>query len=196
MTDRVSFVLYLLLLAAVGGERLVELAVSRRNARWARMHGGVETGRRHFRAIALAHAAFLPACAAEVWLLERPFLPLLGIPMLAVALGAQALRWWAARSLGRSWNVRVIVVPGLPAVERGPYRWLRHPNYAALIAEGVALPLVHTAWLTALLFTAGNALLLRARVACEEQALSEHTDWGRRFARRRRFLPSLRTEGP
>lgn len=121
----------------------------------------------------VAHTCLLIAAPAEVWLLHRPFLPWLGWPMLAVVLLAQALRWWCVATLGRQWNTRVVVVPGLPLVHRGPYRWLRHPNYVAVVAEGVALPLVHTAWLTALGFTAANLVLLAVRTRVENAALRD-----------------------
>jgi methyltransferase len=162
---------YLLLVALVAAERLAELAVSRANLAWARRHGGVEHGRGHYPWLVLAHAGLLVAAPLEVGLLHRPFLPALGWPMLAVVLAAQALRWWCVATLGRRWNTRVVVIPGLPLVRRGPYRWLRHPNYLAVAAEGVALPLVHTAWLTAIGFTAVNAVLLWVRIRTEDRAL-------------------------
>ncbi|MFG6196794.1 isoprenylcysteine carboxyl methyltransferase family protein [Nonomuraea sp. JJY05] len=163
---------YLVLIGLVALERLAELAVARRNLAWARSRGGVEYGRRHYPWIVLAHAALLGAAPAEVWLLGRPFVPLLGWPMLAVVVLAQGLRWWCVGTLGRQWNTRVVVVPGMPLVDRGPYRWLRHPNYVAVVAEGLALPLVHSAWLTALAFAAANAVLLTVRVRVEDAALS------------------------
>jgi methyltransferase len=89
-----------------------------------------------------------------------------------VLLGAQALRWWCITTLGPRWNTRVIVVPGLPLVTGGPYRWLNHPNYLAVIVEGVALPLVHTNWVTATCFTLLNLPLLLTRVRCENAALA------------------------
>jgi methyltransferase len=91
--------------------------------------------------------------------------------MLAVVLGSQLLRWWCVTTLGRRWNTLVIVLPQAPLVRRGPYRWLHHPNYVAVIAEGMALPLVHSAWLTAIGFTLANALLLSVRVRVENAAL-------------------------
>jgi methyltransferase len=119
------------------------------------------------------HTGLLLACLAEVWLLERPFLPWLGWPMLVLVLASQALRWWCITTLGPRWNTRVIVVPGLPLVARGPYRRLHHPNYVAVVVEGFALPLVHSAWLTALAFTVLNAvLLLGFRLPCENRALA------------------------
>lgn len=158
----------------MGFERLAELAVSARNARWAFARGGIEAGRGHFPAMVALHTALLAGCLVEVAVADRPFLPWLGLPMLALALGSQALRWWCITALGARWNTRVIVVPGLPLVTRGPYRWLRHPNYVAVVVEGFALPLVHTAWATALLFTVLNAVLLvRFRIPAEERALAE-----------------------
>ncbi|MFG1706022.1 isoprenylcysteine carboxyl methyltransferase family protein [Nonomuraea sp. M3C6] len=163
---------YLVLIGLVVLERLAELAVARRNLAWARLRGGVEYGRRHYPWIVLAHVALLVAAPTEVWLLGRPFVPALGWPMLAVVVLAQGLRWWCIGTLGRRWNTRVVVVPGMPLVRRGPYRWFGHPNYVAVVAEGLALPLVHTAWLTALGFTAANAVLLTVRVRVENAALA------------------------
>jgi methyltransferase len=163
---------YALLIGLVVLERLAELVVARRNLAWARSRGGIEYGRRHYPWIVLAHVALLVAAPSEVWLLGRPFLPALGWPMLAVVVLAQGLRWWCIGTLGRRWNTRVVVVPGMPLVDGGPYRWLRHPNYVAVVAEGVALPLVHTAWLTALAFTLVNAVLLTVRIRVENAALA------------------------
>ena len=160
------------LVAAVGLERLVELGIARRNAAWARARGGVESGRGHFPVMVMLHTALLLGAVTEVWLLDRPFLPALGWSMLALVGICQALRYWCITSLGRQWNTRVIVVPGLRRVaDVGPYRWLRHPNYVAVVLEGIALPMVHTAWLTATMFTVFNAALLRVRLRVEEAAL-------------------------
>ena len=163
--------MYYLLIAAVGLERLVELLVARRNARWAFAHGGKEFGHGHYPVMVTLHTVLLLGCVVEVWALHRPFLPGLGWPMLAVAALSQVLRWWCVTTLGRRWNTRVIVVPQAPLVRRGPYRWLHHPNYVAVVSEGVALPLVHTAWLTAAGFTLANTLLLAVRIRVENAAL-------------------------
>jgi methyltransferase len=166
-----SLVLYTALVVAVALMRLVELRVAARNLAWARASGGVESGQRHYPAMVTIHLALLVGCVAEAVLLDRPFLPLLGWSMLALLLAAHVLRWWCIRTLGPQWNTRVVVVPGLPLVTSGPYRWLRHPNYVAVVAEGIALPLIHTAWLTAVLFTVANAAVLRVRLRVEETAL-------------------------
>ena len=166
---------YLALILLTGVERIVELAISRRNAAIAFSKGGVEYGFRHFPVMVVLHTGFLVACLAEVFLLDRPFIPLLGWPMLAITLLAQAGRYWCIVSLGEQWNTRVIVVPGAGRVAaRGPYRWLRHPNYVIVAIEGIALPLVHTAWITAIVFTILNAiLLLRFRIPIENGALKQ-----------------------
>jgi methyltransferase len=163
---------YVLLVLAVVVARLVELTVAQRNARWSRRRGAVETGRGHYPVMVGLHTGLLLGCLAEVSAARRPFVPALGASMLALLLASHALRWWCIASLGRQWNTRILVVPGLSRVSRGPYRWLRHPNYVAVVAEGLALPLVHTAWLTALVFTAANAALLVVRVRAEEAALA------------------------
>ena len=167
-----SQLLFTALVLAVGVERLAELALSRRHAAWAFSHGGEEFGRGHFPPMVALHTGLLVGALAEVWILERPFLPILGWTALAVVAASQMLRWWCIASLGRQWNTRVIVVPGLPLVGRGPYRLLRHPNYVAVVLEGAALPLVHSAWATAAGFTVLNAVLLARRIHVEEQALA------------------------
>jgi methyltransferase len=163
---------YVLLVAAVGVERLVELVVAQRNLAWSRARGGVEFGAGHYPVMVVLHTGLLFGALAEVYLLHRPFLPWLGWPMLAVVVAAQVLRWWCIRTLGRQWNTRVVVIPGAARIGGGPYRLLPHPNYVAVIVEGIALPLVHTAWITAVVFTVLNAALLSARISSENAALA------------------------
>jgi methyltransferase len=162
---------YLLLVALVGLERVVELVISRRNARRLLARGAVEFGAGHYRWMVLLHTAFLAACPLEVWLLRRPFLPVLAGSMTLLLVATMALRYWVVVSLEGRWNTRVIVLPGAPLVRTGPFRWLRHPNYAAVVLELIALPLIHSAWLSAALFGLLNALVLRARIRVEDEAL-------------------------
>jgi len=166
-----SALLFTALVVLVGLERVAELVVSKRNAAWSLAHGGVETGRRHYTVMVVLHTGLLVGAVAEVWLLGREVIPVLAVFMLLALVASQALRWWCIGTLGRRWNTRVIVVPGLPLVVTGPYRWFSHPNYVAVVVEGIALPLVHTAWLTAVLFTLANAALLTVRVRVENAAL-------------------------
>lgn len=161
---------YVLLIVAVAVERIAELVVSKRNLAWSRARGGVEFGAEHYPFMVLLHLGLLGGCLIEsIW---RPFLPALGWPMLALVLASQALRWWCIVTLGSQWNTKVVIVSGAGRVDRGPYRLLRHPNYLAVIVEGAALPLAHTAWLTAVIFTVLNAVLLKVRIGVENRALA------------------------
>lgn len=162
---------YAVLIIVVAFERLAELVVSRRNLALALRRGGREYAFGHYPFMVLLHTGLLVACLVEAT--HRPFIPALGWPMLAVVVLAQALRWWCITTLGPRWNTRIIVIPGLPLVEGGPYRWLRHPNYVAVVLEGIALPLVHTGWVTAVVFTAVNAGLLRVRISAENAAMAQ-----------------------
>jgi methyltransferase len=167
-----SVFLYAVLVAAVAVERVGELVVSNRHLAWARAHGGVETGKAHYPWMVALHTGLLVGCLAEVLSFDRGFHPWLGWPMLLLVLLSQALRWWCVATLGPQWNTRVVVVPGVALVASGPYRWLRHPNYVAVVVEGAALPLIHTAWLTAAVFGVLNACVLTVRIRCEERALA------------------------
>jgi methyltransferase len=168
----VSLWLYSGLIALVGVERLVELRLSVRNAKWAFERGAKEYGQGHYPFMTVFHTAFLVSCVAEPWVFDRPFPGALGFVALGLAVGAQLLRYWAITTLGHRWNTRVIVLPkGEPLVTGGPYRFVRHPNYVAVCLELLVLPLVHGAWVTAVVFTLGNALLLRVRIRVEEVAL-------------------------
>ncbi len=122
------------------------------------------------------HAALLLSCVAEVFFAHRPFIPALGWPMVAVVAASTAVRWWCATTLGKHWNPRLIIVPGAELVRSGPYRWVHHPNYMAVAAEVAALPLVHSAWLTAVVFTIANAAVLRVRISAENRALGYSVD--------------------
>lgn len=164
---------YLAFLAALGAERIAELIISARNARWSFAHGAVAAGNGHYPAMAAFHTLFIVSCAAEAVGLRRAFPGTVGWIALAGALAAQALRYWAVATLGRRWNTRIIVLPGVPPVTSGPYRLMRHPNYLAIIMEMICVPMIYGCWITAILFSAGNALLLRVRIRAEESALGQ-----------------------
>lgn len=168
----VSQLLYTGVIALTALERVAELVVGHRNLKWSLSKGGVEFGQGHWPFMVVLHTALLLGCLAEVWLLRPTFSPWVGYPMLALAIGCQALRWWCIQSLGRRWNPRVIIVPDLPLIKTGPYRWLTHPNYVAVVLEGIALPGIHGAWWTAGIFTLLNAGLLTVRIRTENAALA------------------------
>ena len=171
----VTLSIYTAIIALTAFERLFEVRVSNRNGEESLRRGGQEFGREHYPFMVCLHTAFLVGCVAEVWLLDRSFSPVWGSFWLGVALVCQGLRWWVIRTLGFQWNTRVIVVPGLPRVTGGPFRYFSHPNYLAVVLEGIALPLIHNAYLTAFIFTLLNALLLFVRIRVENRALAQLT---------------------
>jgi methyltransferase len=185
-------VLYTALIVLIVLGRLVELRIAKRNLRNLLARGGVEAAPGHYPWMVLLHTAFLIACPLEVWLLGRPFIPALGIPMLLLAVAAAGLRLWVIRTLDGRWTTRIVVLPGVAPVTGGPYRFLRHPNYLAVILEILALPLVHTAWITALVFSLANALVLRVRIRAEEVGLARLSDYEAAFSGRPRLVPGGR----
>ncbi|MEA2692616.1 MAG: methyltransferase [Acidobacteriota bacterium] len=182
-------VLYTVLVGLAAVERLCELRIASRNRQRLLKQGAVEVGAGHYPWMVLLHTLWLLACPLEVWLLGRPFLPVLAAVALAGFLGSMALRYWVIATLGGRWTTRILVLPGSAPIAAGPYRFTRHPNYLAVIVEIATLPLVHTAWWTAIVWSLADALLLRVRIRAEEKALSEVSSYGSVFAGRPRFLP-------
>jgi methyltransferase len=167
-----SLTFFTVVVALVALERLAELVVSKRNAAWSFARGGVETGQGHYPVMVVLHSGLLVAMLVEAYVV-RPDVPLaLAASMLVLVVASQALRWWCIATLGPRWNTRVIIVPGLPPVTGGPYRFFSHPNYVAVVVEGAALPLLHLSWITALVFTVANAALLTVRLRVEDAALA------------------------
>jgi methyltransferase len=151
----------------VAAQRLFELAYAARNTHALLRRGAVESGRGHYPLFVLLHAAWLAALLVAVPADAPP-----SLPWLAMFVVLQALRLWIVLSLGPWWTTRVISLPGAPLVRRGPYRWLRHPNYLVVAGEIAVLPLVFAAWRLALVFSLLNAALLTWRIAVEEKALA------------------------
>lgn len=183
--------LYTALILLVAAGRLGELRIAKRNLRNLLALGGVEAAPGHYPWMVLLHTLFLVSCVLEVWLLDRPFLPALGLPMLGLAALATGLRYWVIRTLDGRWTTRIVVLPDVSPVTGGPYRFLRHPNYLAVITEMFALPLVHAAWLTAIVFSLLNGVLLKVRIRAEEEALSRMTDYESAFRGHSRLMPGL-----
>lgn len=181
---------YVILVLAVAAQRMLEVRVSRQNEAELRARGGVERAQAQMPFMVALHGGWLIATLTEVLLLERPFHRALALPALLVFCVGQVLRIAAIRALGSRWTVKVMVVPGESPVSNGIFRHLRHPNYLGVILEIAALPLIHTGWITALVFSIGNAILLRARIRAEERALADTSDYQVRFAERPRFVPA------
>ncbi len=163
--------LLIVFLAFLAVQRVFELALSARHARLLRSLGGVEWGRGHFPFMVALHALWPLSLAWEVFALGARVPPTWPLWLLVFVLG-QSLRGWAIRTLGPFWTVRVWVVPGTVPVTRGPYRFLRHPNYAGVALELLAGPLLFGAWRTALLASLANVVILAVRIRVEERALA------------------------
>lgn len=169
-----SAALLVLAVGFVGLQRLVELALARRNERRARARGAVERGGGHYLFIVGLHSLWLLSTLVE-GLLRGPEFPIYWPVALAAFLLVQPLRYWAIFSLGESWNTKILVVPGAKLVRLGPYRYLNHPNYVVVVVEILAFPLIFGAWIAALVFTVLNAVVLRVRIREENRALRELT---------------------
>lgn len=187
--------LFYLLVALLAGQRLLELRLSKRNEQRLKRQGGREHGAGHFPIMQLLHTGWFVAMVAEVGWLRRPFRPALAAVAALTAVLGQFLRYAAIRTLGRRWTVRIVTVPGRPPVRHGIYRYLRHPNYLGVVLEIAAVPLLHTAYLTSLIFSLGNALLLRTRIRAEEEALAADADFHRWLGDRPRLLPRPQAGG-
>jgi methyltransferase len=184
--------LYLALVLLTAALRLLELARSRRNQRKLAAAGSVKSADAGYKWMVGLHCAVLAGCVMEVWAFARPWNPVLGWPMLALFVGANATRWWVIRTLGPRWNVEVMSASRLGVVTaEGPYRWVRHPNYTAVFVEMLALPLIHSAWVTATIGSVLHLFVLLHRVELEERVLGEDPVWREAFAKRPRFVPRL-----
>jgi methyltransferase len=161
-----------LAVGCVALQRLLELRLSRRNERLLRARGAIERGRGHYPLMVALHALWLLSTLVEGFL-RGPGLPALWPIPAALFLLVQPLRYWAIRSLGGYWNTRILVVPDAKLVARGPYRYLRHPNYVVVAVEVATFPLIFGAWVTALVFSVLNAALLFVRIREENRALAE-----------------------
>lgn len=157
-------------------QRLSELAVSRRNYRWALQQGGHEYGADHYWLFVVLHTLWIVAFNLE-WIWRKPTLPKLWPFLLVLILLAQVIRYWAIFALGRRWNTRIMVIKALPLVKSGPYRFFKHPNYLAVILEIAAIPAFIGAWNTAIIFSILNGVLLFfIRIPAEERALKESSE--------------------
>jgi len=187
-----SVELYLALLLLVGAGRLLELRHSVRNQAVLAQQGGAKAAEPRYRWMVVLHAGILIGAALEVLLLRRPFIPWLAGSALLLFIAANITRWWVIRTLGPRWNVQVMSASRLGVVTAaGPYKWVRHPNYTAVFVEMLALPLIHSAYIVALLGAALHIVVLWNRVRLEESVLMQDANWRSAFAKRPRFLPGI-----
>jgi methyltransferase len=161
-------------------QRLFELSLSRKHRRRLLARGGREFHPETFPVMAGLHVLFLASLAVESYPWRVPPDPFTWGCLAALAL-VTAGRYWAIASLGENWNVRIVLVPGEPVKRKGPYRFLRHPNYLVIVLEFLLLPLLLRAPVTLVVFSLVNLPVLRWRIRLEEEALRKFTDYGRKF---------------
>ncbi len=182
---------YLALLAAVGAGRLVEMRISSRHQRRLAAQGVAKLPEKHFRWMVLLHIGILVSAGLEVVMLRRPMIPALALATGALFTLSNALRWWVIATLAEHWNIQVMASLRLGVVTTGPYRWVRHPNYVAVFVELLTLPLIQTAWVTALWGSAAHLGMLRRRIALEEAVLLADPAYRSAMGPKPRFLPRL-----
>lgn len=186
---------YISLLVLVGIERLIELRVSRRNQRRMAEQGAQKIVEPHFPWLVTFHTVVLVSAGLEVLLLHRPLIPALAIAMAAVFVLSNLLRWWVIWLLADLWNVQIMQSSRIRIVTSGPYRWIRHPNYVGVAMEVFSLPMIHTAWITAIVGTALYMDILRRRVRMEDSVLMADPAYQLAMGDKPRFFPRLFKRG-
>jgi len=163
--------LFWTLLIILALQRISELIIARRNERTVLSEGAVEYDREGYRVIVAMHAAFFLSFIAEYYFLKRSLNTLWPLLLLIIVL-AEALRYWAISSLGKYWNTKILVIAGTSLISKGPYKYIRHPNYLAVVIEIAVIPLIFSCYITSVLFTFFNFIVLRRRIRIEESALT------------------------
>ena len=186
-----SVIAYLILLFFVGVVRLIELRISARNQRGMAEKGVSKVSEPRYRWMVALHIAVLISAGLEVVFLHRPLIRPLAAVCLAVLAFSIILRWWVIRTLASHWNVQVMASTSLGVVSSGPYRWVRHPNYLAVFLELLAIPLIYSAWITAIWGTLAHVLILRWRIHVEEEMLMASPQYRAAMGSKPRFLPGL-----
>lgn len=163
-----------LLIAFIIIQRLVELKIAKQNEIWMKSKGGVEVGQKHYKWFVIVHILFFVSILIETTINEsggNPFLSLLLILFILTQVG----RFWCIQSLGRFWNTKIITLPGVALIKRGPYKYVKHPNYIIVAAELIIIPLIFGAVLTAIIFPIVHLILLKTRIPTENKALAKNS---------------------
>ncbi|MDP9146838.1 MAG: hypothetical protein M3N22_04210 [Acidobacteriota bacterium] len=187
----ITEIAFLALLALVAALRIVELQISRRHQARMIARGASKVAEPRFAWMVALHTAVLIGSALEVVFLHRPFLTWLAVPALILFLSANVVRWWVIRTLGEHWNVQVMDSTRMGVIVSGPFRFVRHPNYAAVFVEMLSLPLIHTAWITAIAGSLAHAVVLSQRLATEERVLFADPSYRSAMSGKARFIPGL-----
>lgn len=184
-----GFVAFLILLTAMGAARIAELLVAKRLTKQASERGAKPQREPIFVVMVLLHVLPFVLAPLEVIVRDPPFVPVVFGVCCVVLVVLALLRVWTLRTLGAMWNVRIVEPAAV--VVAGPYKLIRHPNYAIVIAELFVLPLAHGCWMTCLVLTTLNAIVLAVRIPAEEKVLFALPGYAEAMGAKKRFIPGL-----
>ncbi len=186
-----SVIAFIALLLVVAALRIYELRVSRNHQRAMLPRGAAMVAEPLYPWLVAVHTLVLIGAAVEVVALKRPFIPALAATMFVIFVAANFVRLWVIRTLGNHWNVQVMDSTSLGVITTGPFRFVRHPNYTAVSVEMITLPLIHTAWITAIIGVIGYLAVISRRIPLEERALLANPEYRAAMSGKPRFLPGL-----
>ncbi|WP_306821520.1 isoprenylcysteine carboxyl methyltransferase family protein [Metabacillus litoralis] len=183
--------MFYLLFSLLIVQRLTELFIAKKNEKWMINRGGVEHGNEHYPFIVSLHVLFLISLLLEVIIFQKELTELwvVLVPLLVIT---QLMRYWSVMSLGNYWNTKIIIVPNDIVVSKGPYQFIKHPNYVVVAVEILIIPLLFEAYITSLVFTMLNVVMMTIRIPAEEKALQTYTNYQEVFTVKSRFLPKKR----
>ncbi|MGM7721988.1 isoprenylcysteine carboxylmethyltransferase family protein [uncultured Metabacillus sp.] len=180
--------MFIILFSLLLLQRVVEMVIAKRNEKWMLKQGGIEHGSEHYPYIIALHILFFISLFLEVTIFEKEVTSIwyILVPIIAFT---QIIRYWAIYSLGSFWNTKIIILPNVHVVLKGPYKYLKHPNYVVVAVEILFIPLLFQAYMTAILFSLLNLAIMSVRIPTEEKALEKNTNYEKAFQLKTRFIP-------
>ncbi|WP_010284008.1 isoprenylcysteine carboxyl methyltransferase family protein [Bacillus timonensis] len=182
--------IFWIFIALVISQRLIELRIAKRNEKWILSQGGFEVGQGHYKYIVLIHILFFISLIVEVVYFGKELSALYPILFFFFAL-TQLGRVWALQSLGMFWNTKIMILPRSQVQAKGPYKFVKHPNYIIVALEFILIPYLFQAYVTAIIFSFLNLLVMAVRIPVEERALGVHEEYQEVGMLRSRVLPTI-----
>jgi|SRR5690625_2619581 len=164
-------IIFYLIFSFTVAQRLAELYIANRNEQWMRARGGIEIGNDHYKWFVFLHILFFVFLISEVNFLYMESIVVFNIYFFIVFLIAQIGRVWCIISLGKFWNTKIIILPKVILIKKGPYKYVKHPNYIIVLIELLSIPSMFGAYKTAILFSVLHLILLSVRIPLEDRAL-------------------------
>jgi methyltransferase len=183
--------MFYLLFMVIAIQRLIELLIAKRNEKWLKAKGAKEYGQKHYRLMVTIHLLFFASLLVEN-IGGRQQVSEYWVLLFALFLAAQAGRVWVIASLGRYWNTKIIVLPQADVIAKGPYKFIKHPNYLIVTIELIVIPLMFNAYWTLFIFALLNQFILSIRIPVEEKALTETTDYQEIHQGKKGYIPIIR----